>query len=217
MSSSYFIKKSYNGEPYRGIDQACFANLNSSLCEESYVIVEKAKIDNEEKFLKYLSILKTFTFMGKVVKVEEGYHIYLDTKKIWDSALTTMLIRYAWEGRYTQIRDEFYKIYDLFMELIEQIPQEDYLPLFLFCNNYILFPLAGEYNSNHCLALGGYSEHTVKLPKSMTTEQLLKKKGTTNGVSRDGFFEMMEYNSFKYVKCKTTEQFEKLFEDYKKL
>ena len=128
-----------------------------------------------------------------------------------------MLIRYVWEGRYTETKDKFYKIYDLFMDLIERIPQEDYLPLFLFCNNYTLCQLTQGYNSNHCLALGGYGEHTTKFPKSISSAKLLKQKGTTSGVSQNGFFEMMPKSSFNFIECNTTEEFKKFFEDYQKL
>lgn len=217
MTSSYFLNKSYNKQPERVKNHICFGNFCLHICNESYIIVENAKIDNEEKFLKYLAIIQPFAFIEKVIKVEEGFHIYLNTTYQWDATLSCILIRYAWEGRYTRINDKFYQIYDLFMSLVDHIPQDDYLPLLLFCNNYILCNLKTNFNGDHCIAKGGYTNSITEFPKSITTKELLDKKGKTSGVTTYGFFTFISVKYFEFTKCETIEEFKKLFEDYQKL
>jgi hypothetical protein len=154
---------SYYSAGKRQIDRICFASFNTYFQKGDYIIVENSKIDSRQKFLKFIEYISEFCQIDHVIETEEEIRIFPKECKEIERSIICIIIRFAWDGR-NGGNDCFYKIYDLFVNLVLLFPETDKLILLLFAQHLSLSNKTS-YNSNHALTRGDYSGNIKYYPK----------------------------------------------------
>ncbi len=185
--NSSFIKK-VKGEINTHTNEACFHSFAHDYTVPSAdpvaIIIEYVKIENYDKFMKYLNIIKS-NFIDCITEIIDNkdcerieVHVKNDSKII-ELTLLGMFIRFAYEGYFVSPKhtndnsdDSYFDVYNLFLELIEKdlFKNEDSLQVFLFCHNLMLD--IEKVNVNHCFLNNYYGKTAIDtFPKLITVEE----------------------------------------------
>ena len=124
--------------------------------------------------------------------------------------IASSVIRYLWENKYVnknmKSSDQYYKIYEHFMNLCRYFPEKDFFRLLLFASN--LYATGNRYvDTNH--AIIGSTRGT----KIMSYDKLVKSSGiniTLYSDKFDGYFEDITVRD----EYKTKEDYQKAFDIY---
>jgi hypothetical protein len=165
----------------------CFASFNRSSSINRKIIIEPEKQFYKYPIIKsYLNDLKKMGFdYEEFSKDKEGNiniitnsNNYKNKNSIGQKIAFSMLVRYLWEGEFTNTNDKFYMYFDQYLILKKILKNHN--KLMLMCLSHTIVNASGNFpemgsNANHMLS---YSENCAKLKKSID--------GLTDSVN--GFF-----------------------------
>ena len=136
-------------------NSACYSTFN--ICNNpSYynIFIEKEKIfyPLEEIFEYFEYLKKAGLSIGEYFQDEEGnIQVNIPSSKKMERLIASTVIRYLWENKYGQSRDEYFRIHDHFMNLCRYFPEKDFFKMLLFATNLYTTDNGSYTDAGHCI------------------------------------------------------------------